>query len=208
VFTDKAQTIISMAKDRAYTLGQDSVDVGSLLAAISADNEAGVRLAECLTSGDTADLRGRCPGWGAPGPCPGTMPPDEAMRSLLATACELAGGEGCAAAITAEVANLLGPPITPVGQRQAMSLLARWMMDSDASLSLGQLTIQLRGLRAELLSKVFGQDHAVHAFVEGLYNAQVTAGADRDRKPPIAMFVFAGRRHGAPYGRCDPQAAD
>jgi cell division protease FtsH len=208
VFTDKAQTIISMAKDRAYTLGQDSVDVGSLLAAISADNEAGVRLAECLTSGDTADLRGRCPGWGAPGPCPGTMPPDEAMRSLLATACELAGGEGipdrthpgliglphliCAAAITAEVANLLGPPITPVGQRQAMSLLARWMMDSDASLSLGQLTIQLRGLRAELLSKVFGQDHAVHAFVEGLYNAQVTAGADRDRKPPIAMFVFAG----------------
>ncbi|MGB2865391.1 MAG: AAA family ATPase [Sedimentisphaerales bacterium] len=197
-----------MAKDRAYTLGRDSVNVESLLAAISADNEAGIRLAECLTAGDVADLRGRCPEFGSPGPCPGTMPPDEAMRSLLATACELAGGEGipdrthpglvglphliCAAAMTAEVANLLGDPIVPIGQRQAMSLLACWMMDSDESLSLGELTSQLRGLRAELLSKVFGQDHAVHAFVEGLYNAQVTAGADRDRKQPIATFVFAG----------------
>ena len=208
MFTDKAQMIISMAKDRAYTLGRDSVDVESLLAAVSADNEAGIRLAECLTAGDVADLRGRCPEFGSPGPCPGTMPPDEAMRSLLATACELAGGEGipdrthpglvglphliCAAAMTAEVANLLGDPIAPIGQRQAMSLLACWMMDSDESLSLGELTGQLRGLRAELLSKVFGQDHAVHAFVEGLYNAQVTAGADQGRKQPIATFVFAG----------------
>ena len=208
MFTDKAQTIISMAKDRAYTLGQDSVNVESLLAAISADNEAGVRLAECLTAGDAVDLRSRCPEFGAPGPCPGTMPPNDAMRSLLGAACELAGGEGipdrthpglvgllhliCAAAMTAEVANLLGDSIAPIGQRQAMSLLARWMMDSDMSLPLGELTGRLRGLRAELLSKVFGQDHAVHAFIEGLYNAQVTAGADRERKQPIATFVFAG----------------
>jgi ATP-dependent metalloprotease FtsH len=200
--------IISMAKDRAYSLGRDSVDVESLLAAISADNEAGIRLAECLNRGDVADLRARCPEFGLPGPCPGTMPPDEEMRSLLATACELAGGEGipdrthpglvdlphliCAAAMTAEVANLLGDPVVPIGQRQAMSLLACWMMDSDESLSLGELTSRLRGLRAELLSKIFGQDHAVHAFVEGLYNAQVTAGVDRDRKQPIATFVFAG----------------
>lgn len=208
MFTDKAQTIISMAKDRAYTLGRDSVNVESLLAAISADNEAGVRLAECLTAGDAADLRARCPEFGSPGPCPGTMPPDEAMRSLLEAACELAGGQGipdrthpglvglphliCAVAMTAAAANLLGEPIAPIGQRQAMSLLARWMMDSNVSMSLGELTGRLRGLRAELLSKVFGQDHAVHAFIEGFYNAQVTAGADQDRKQPIATFVFAG----------------
>lgn len=208
MFTERAQTIISMAKDRAYTLGRSSVDVESLLAAISADNEAGVRLAECLTAGDVADLRGRCPEFRSPGPCPGTMPPDEAMRLLLEKACELAGGEGipdqthpglvglphliCAAAMTAEVASRLGDPIVPIGQKQALSLLACWMMDGDTSLSLGELTGQLRGLRAELLSKVFGQDHAVHALVEGLYNAQVTAGADRDRKQPIATFVLAG----------------
>lgn len=208
MFTERAQTIISMAKDRAYTLGRSSVDIESLLAAMSEDNEAGVRLAECLAAGDVADLRGRCPEFRSPGPCPGTMPPDDAMRRLLEKACELAGGEGipdqthpglvglphliCAAAMTAEVASLLGDPIVPIGQKQALSLLACWMMDGDTSLSLGELTGQLRGLRAELLSKVFGQDHAVHTLVEGLYNAQVTAGADRDRKQPIATFVFAG----------------
>jgi len=208
MFTEKVQTIISMAKDRAYSLGRDVVDVESLLAAIAADNEAGIRLAECLTSGDAIDLRARCPDFGTPGPCPGTMRPDEAIRSLLATACELAGGHGipdrthpgmvalphllCAAAMTAEVANLLGDPIAPIGLRQAMSLLSGWLLENDESPSLGELTSELRGLRAELLSKVFGQDHAVHAFVEGLYNARVTAGADRDRRRPIATFVFAG----------------
>jgi cell division protease FtsH len=208
VFTDKAQAIISMAKDRAYTLGRDSVDVESLLAAIAADSEAGIRLAECLTAGNVVDLRARCPEFGSPGPCPGTMPPDEAMRSLLESACKLAGGEGipdrthpglvglphliCAAAMTAEVASLLGDPIAPIGEKQAMSVLARWMIDTDGTLSLGELTGQLRGLRAELLSKVFGQDHAVHAFIEGLYNSQVTAGVDWNRKQPIATFVFSG----------------
>jgi ATP-dependent metalloprotease FtsH len=208
VFTEKAQTILSIAKDRAHTLGRDSVDVESFLAAIAADNEAGVRLAECLTAGDVTDLRRRCPQFGAPIPCPGTMPPDEPMRLLLEKASELAGGEGvpdrthpglvglphliCAAAMAVEVANLLGDPVVPIGSKQAMSLLARWVMDGDASLSLGELTGQLRGLRSELLSKVFGQDHAVHALVEGLYNAQVTAGADQDRRRPIATFVFAG----------------
>ncbi len=208
MFTDKAQTIISLAKNRAYTLGKESVDIESLLAAISADNEAGVRLAECLTNGNPTELRGRCPEFGSPGPCPGTMPPDKAMRSLLEEACRLASGEGipdrthpglvglphliCAAAMSADVANLLGAPIAPIGQRQAMALLARWMMDKDLSMSLGELTGQLRGLRTELLSKVFGQDHAVHAFIEGLYNSQVTAGADKDRKQPVATFVFAG----------------
>jgi len=137
------------------------------------------------------------------------MPPDEAVRLLLDKACELAGGEGvpdrthpglvglphliCAAAMSVEVASLLGDPIAPIGSKQAMRLLARWVMDSESATGgLGELTSQLRGLRAALLARVFGQDHAVHALVEGLYNAQVTAGADHDRRQPIATFVFAG----------------
>jgi ATP-dependent metalloprotease FtsH len=60
------------------------------------------------------------------------------------------------------------------------------------SVSIADLVSKLRGLRSELLTKVFGQDHAVHAFVEGAYNAEVTASADRERKQPAAVFVFAG----------------
>lgn len=208
MFTEKAQTIISMAKDRAYTLGREALDVDCLLAAIGADNESGTRLAECLTGGDTTNLRGHCGEFGKPGPCPGTMKPDDAVRALLETACELAGGEGipdrthpglvslehliCAVAMSADVAQLLGDPVVPIGIKQAMAILARWLIDQSNSLSLSGLTGQLRGLRRELLSKVFGQDHAVHAFVEGLYNAQVIAHADMDRKRPMGVFVFAG----------------
>lgn len=208
MFTDKAQMIISMAKDRSYTLGREALDVDCLLAAIGADNESGVRLAECLTGGDIANLRGRCGEFGRPGPCPGTMKPDDAIRALLETACELASGEGipdrthpglvslehliCAVAMSADVAQLLGDSIVPIGMKQAMAILARWLIEQGNSISLSGLTGQLRGLRSELLSKVFGQDHAVHAFVEGLYNAQVIANADMDRKRPMGIFVFAG----------------
>ncbi|MCP4899322.1 MAG: ATP-dependent Clp protease ATP-binding subunit, partial [bacterium] len=44
----------------------------------------------------------------------------------------------------------------------------------------------------ELLTKVFGQDHAIHAFVEGIFNAEVVAAADTSRRAPRALFVFAG----------------
>ena len=43
-----------------------------------------------------------------------------------------------------------------------------------------------------MLSKVFGQDHAIHALIEGLFNAEVVAAADEKRKAPRAVFVFAG----------------
>jgi SpoVK/Ycf46/Vps4 family AAA+-type ATPase len=47
-------------------------------------------------------------------------------------------------------------------------------------------------MRQALLNRVFGQDHAVHAFAEGIFNARVLAGADEKRKRPCALFVFAG----------------
>ena len=58
--------------------------------------------------------------------------------------------------------------------------------------ALDNLIDRLRRLRSSLLAKVFGQDHAVHAFVEGLFNAEVVAAADSNRKSPRALFIFAG----------------
>ncbi|MBP8646164.1 MAG: AAA family ATPase [Syntrophobacteraceae bacterium] len=57
---------------------------------------------------------------------------------------------------------------------------------------LGGLTELLKELRGKLLAHVFGQDHAVHTFVEGLFNAEVVAVADTARRKPRAVFVFAG----------------
>jgi len=57
---------------------------------------------------------------------------------------------------------------------------------------LAELTERVRQLRSRLLSTVQGQDHAVHAFAEGMFAAEVLAASDEKRKRPRAIFVFAG----------------
>ena len=57
---------------------------------------------------------------------------------------------------------------------------------------LPELTGRIRTMRYALLEKVHGQDHVVHAFAEGMFNAEVLAVADETRKRPRAIFVFAG----------------
>jgi ATP-dependent metalloprotease FtsH len=57
---------------------------------------------------------------------------------------------------------------------------------------LSSLTKRVRDTRYTLLEKVYGQDHAVHAFVEGMFSAEVLAAADATRVRPRAIFVFAG----------------
>ncbi len=208
MFTEKATSIVELAKDRAFSLARDCVDLESILAAMGTDSEAGVRLADCLTNGDTTDLRGRCPELGRPAPCPGKMEPDPDLRSVLETALKLASGEGvpdrthpgfiglehlvCAVAMSRVAVEILGEGLAPLRQDEAIKLLSGWLSDLEGSYSLGDLVGRLRGLRADLMSKVFGQDHAVQAFVEGLYNSRVTAVADKSRKRPEGIFVFAG----------------
>ena len=71
---------------------------------------------------------------------------------------------------------------TPLAIEAVSARLASWY-DRDAQTPrLEELTERLRRLRAELLARVFGQDHAVHAFVEGLFNAEVVAAADTQRQ--------------------------
>jgi ATP-dependent metalloprotease FtsH len=62
----------------------------------------------------------------------------------------------------------------------------------EGILFLPSLTDRVRRMRYTLLEKVHGQDHAVHAFAEGIFNADVLAAADVKRRRPRAIFVFAG----------------
>ncbi len=209
MFTESTIAIIEAAKKHASTLTRERVDLESVLAAIGANAEAGVRLADCLTGGDILGLRGRCPELGvASAASPGKMEPDDNLRQVLQTALELASGEGvpnrtqpgfialehlmCGVAMSRAAAEMLGEGLTPLTRDDAVALLSSWMNDLAGGVPLGELVGRLRGLRAELLGKVFGQDHAAQAFVEGLYNAQVTAVADKDRRRPEGIFVFAG----------------
>jgi len=58
--------------------------------------------------------------------------------------------------------------------------------------TLPQLTSLLRQMRSTLMESIFGQDQAIQAFVEGMFNAEVIAAADENRTRPKALFVFAG----------------
>lgn len=58
--------------------------------------------------------------------------------------------------------------------------------------SLTEFTGRIRKMRQTLLGRIFGQDHAIHAFAEGMFNAEMLAGVDEKRKQPRAVFVFAG----------------
>ncbi len=64
--------------------------------------------------------------------------------------------------------------------------------DEMSKAFLPALTGRIRRMRAELLAKVHGQDHVVHAFAEGMFAAEVLAASDEKRKRPRALFVFAG----------------
>ncbi|MDR1136495.1 MAG: AAA family ATPase [Clostridiales Family XIII bacterium] len=57
---------------------------------------------------------------------------------------------------------------------------------------LAELTERINKMRYSLLSSVYGQDHAVHSFAEGMFSAEVLADADSARRQPRAIFVFAG----------------
>ena len=99
---------------------------------------------------------------------------------------------------TPRMAELLSPPPVPhVAEREGLGVgnLANDKGPQEGveiQMSLGELSATLKRLRDELRTKVFGQDHAIHAFVEGLFNAEVVAAADESRRRPKGLFVFAG----------------
>lgn len=203
MFTDKAQAVTDLAKDYAFSSGSSELTLHAVLAAMGSQAEAGVLLAECV--GLTPEkLRAVCPEFPEPAACPGKMPLAESIRDVLVCAKELAEEVpdrfrpglidlrhlACALAVSRAACTILN--VTPMAHEDAAALLASWYERQEQSPQLEELTERLRGMRAELLTKVFGQDHAVHAFVEGLFNAEVVAAADTKRRAPRALFVFAG----------------
>jgi ATP-dependent metalloprotease FtsH len=203
MFTDNAQTIIDRAKDYAFNSAAKELDLPSMVLAACHHPEGGVLLAECIAI-PLDQLRAALPVADEPTSCAGKLRLAEATRTMLKVAKELAeeipdhthpGLIGvrhlvCAMAFSREVCALL--KVNPLGREAVVKQLAAWHEAALETPRLDELTERLQSLRNELLSKVFGQDHAVHAFVEGLFNAEVVAAADVKRRAPRAVFVFAG----------------
>lgn len=58
--------------------------------------------------------------------------------------------------------------------------------------ALKTLVNRTNAMRDQLLKTIFGQDHAVNAFVEGYFQAELLAAADHSRRKPKATYLFAG----------------
>ncbi len=207
MFTDRAKKLIDLAKGCAFSRTEKILDVEAVLAAVGSHPEAAVRLAECLCGGNVARIRENCPDMGAPVPCPTRLEMTEALRAIIEFAAELASGKGvpdhehpglidirhlvCSLAASDEACRRLGGCL-PVSREEAVAILSRWYGDGVDAATIGGLIGTLRALRQELQGKLFGQDHAVHSFLEGLYNSEMAAAADAERKRPAAVFLFAG----------------
>ena len=203
MLTEKAQEIIDLSKDYSYSGGCIELTFPSLLAAVAADTESSVLLCDAAKL-NIDRIRELCPKFPDPTACPGKLPLAKQVQSILNTAKELTDEVPDrthpslvdfrhiigAMIISKDVCRIL--KIKAKTKEEVVLLLSQWYQKEKDTPRLENLTGVLNDLRAELLQKVYGQDHAVETFIEGLFNAQATATADKKRKAPSAVFIFAG----------------
>ena len=207
MFTEKAQELIDLAKAYAFVHVKDILDIEALLAAVGKNIEAGVRLAECLANGNVSRIRAKCPDIGQPAPCPGKLDFSESIGEIIVSAADLSSANGvpdrshpglidirhlvCAIACSGEACRKLGA-FAALTREDAVKILTAWYADGHRTVSLTNLVNTLRGLRSELSTRVFGQDHAIHTFIEGICNSEIAKSVDKERKRPAAVFLLAG----------------
>jgi cell division protease FtsH len=200
MFTEKAQLIFDRASEIAAGEGKSEVDLQALLNAMAKTPEGIIRLAECFAGGEVEQIATT---FSTKGDAAKTD-----VRDVIENAIRLASAEGvpdrhhpgyinvghlaCGLAMSLQVQKLYFEGQPPIPFKKAVEMLTEWEGQQSVSGAMTGLFSDLRNLRSELLRRVFGQDHAVHAFIEGLYNAEVTASIDKQRKRPAAVFVFAG----------------
>jgi ATP-dependent metalloprotease FtsH len=201
MFAESAQRVVDHAKSVAFSRRLDQLTLSAIGTALLQDPRGGSWLAQSLQT-TPSELCRLFPPSDQLHPFDGKIALSQEVRSMLALAKELlkkvpARNHPSLVALshlTAAVAcslsgELLG--LRPPTPEQVVSLLTAWQGEADA-LSLGDLTRRLRALRQELLARVYGQTHAIHGFVEGLFSVEVTSGVDTVRRGPAGLFVFAG----------------
>lgn len=203
MFTEEMLAIIGKAKGVSASTGQKCLVLESLLAALAWHPESRAFLVYALgvPAHRLDELAGQTE---AAEPHPDLMPLARETRELLENARKLAEREpdlfrpgligtrhvACSAVTSQEACEILGMP--PLAATEVTQPLSQWHDKDARPVALEQLLGRLRTMREMLLDKIFGQGHAVEAFVEGLFNAEVVATADTKRRAPRSLFIFAG----------------
>ncbi|MCI0490705.1 MAG: AAA family ATPase [Blastocatellia bacterium] len=203
MFTSDAQTVIDKAKDVAVSWGESQLTLRAIMASLVMDRQGARFLSQCLNV-DAEKLRQHFPQPDPLQPCPAKLALSETVREMLARARELVAKMplpnhpslialphlAIAVVESLPAEHLHG--ITVPDETQLLAILADRVEEATQPPGLGDLTRRLRTLRAELLRRVYGQDHAVRQFIDGLFNTEVVASVDTERRRPCGLFVFAG----------------
>ncbi len=64
--------------------------------------------------------------------------------------------------------------------------------EEETKLGIAELTKKVKAIQENLLGTVFGQDHAVSAFVSGYFQGEILNMTDKSRVRPRGIFLFAG----------------
>jgi ATP-dependent metalloprotease FtsH len=205
MFSADAQKLIDRAKDVSSTRNEKQITLSTLAVALTADDNACGLLAEALSiTGHALQKHFKMPSPPLKR-AEAKMALADSVRETLALAKTMVKAVParhdsglitvphlvCATARTLPGEELPTGATRPTEER-ASTLLMKWIDESAKPPKLGALTRRLRTLRQELLSRVYGQEHAVHQVVEGLFNVEVIARADSGRRKPAGLFVFAG----------------
>lgn len=203
MFTNEVQVIIDRAKDIASSLGASELTLEAIAASVVQDSGAARLLAEALHV-DESKLAQRFPTPAELTRCRGKLTVSTDAREMLSVAKALVersplaehptfiGPAHLVCALARAVMRGDAHGIDAREEERLLGLLDRSVEQAAEPARLGDLTRRLRALRNELLARVYGQDNAVHQFIEGLFSTEVVAAVDKERRQPSGLFVFAG----------------
>lgn len=203
MFTNKAQRIIDNAKDHAFTNQHDELTMSAIFAAILDSPDARLLLANCLGK-SSGNIGKSGPKYKATDSCTTKLPLSIGVHAMIRTAKDFAAKVPdqrhpglislrhliCAVAVSEKTSTILG--FSPIMEEEGLTILSSWSQEATGLGELDRLSADINDLRSTLLSRVFGQDHAVNSFVEGIFNAAVVGQNEPNRRMPQAIFVFAG----------------
>ncbi len=114
--------------------------------------------------------------------------PSEAIKPLLAETlperqAPVAPAEKVIPVETTQPSAAPSTPAAPAAQAQT---------DASAKADMAALVADVKRIRTQLKSAVYGQDNAINVFTTGYFQSQMLAMIDKQRKRPRATFLFAG----------------
>ena len=201
MFTTNAESLIAVAKNIAETEKSSTLEMNHFYRAMILSQNARIRLKQIIEVPQSIIEEMEKLN---PGPFVGKKPLSKDVEDYIQSARGLS--ETIPDAVhpgLIDLKHLIGALVSSskaakqfdfksVPAEDVIKKISQWNAEETESSNIFELTSRLEIIKSTLMHKIYGQDHAVQAFVEGIFNSEVVAAVDHDRRGPRAIFVFAG----------------